>query len=174
MFMRGLFIGRFQPFHNGHLHIIRKALEEVDELVIVIGSAECSFSSKDPFTAGERFEMIDSTMRELGFEGRTKIVPIRDVNRYSIWVDHVLSYVPRVDVVFTNNGLTELLFKEKGMTVKGTELVDRTDLSGVVIRERMINGGNWEELIPEPVRNLIFEFNGVERLRSIQVKGDRP
>lgn len=172
--MRGLFIGRFQPFHKGHLHIIRKALEEVDELVIVIGSAERSFSLKDPFSAGERFEMIHEALMDLGLDGRIMIVPVRDVNRYSIWVDHVLSYVPRIDVIFTNNSLTEMLFSEKGMDVKGTELVDRSKLSGVVIRDMMIEGGKWEELVPECVCTILKGMNGVQRLRYISRKGDRP
>ncbi len=172
--MRGLFVGRFQPFHNGHLHIIQKALEEVDELVIVIGSAECSFSSKDPFTAGERFEMIDAVMKQLGLFNRVKIIPIRDVNRYSIWVDHILSYIPRIDVVFTNNGLTETLFKEKGIEVRGTELVDRSKLSGVVIRERMIADEQWEDLVPEGVGAIVKDIGGPGRLRRISRKGDRP
>jgi nicotinamide-nucleotide adenylyltransferase len=172
--MRGLFVGRFQPFHNGHLYIIQKALEEVDELVIVIGSAECSFSSKDPFTAGERLEMMDSVMKDLGLMERVKIIPIRDVNRYSIWVDHVLSYIPRIDVVFTNNGLTETLFKEKGIEVRGTELVDRAELSGIVIRKKMMEGEPWEDQVPESVRAIISEVGGVRRLQRISRKGDRP
>lgn len=34
---RGLFVGRFQPFHLGHLHVIKELLEKVDELIIAIG-----------------------------------------------------------------------------------------------------------------------------------------
>ncbi|MEM3766696.1 MAG: adenylyltransferase/cytidyltransferase family protein, partial [Candidatus Bathyarchaeia archaeon] len=34
MTKRGLFVGRFQPFHKGHLHVIKEILSEVDELVI--------------------------------------------------------------------------------------------------------------------------------------------
>ncbi|MEM2947357.1 MAG: adenylyltransferase/cytidyltransferase family protein, partial [Candidatus Bathyarchaeia archaeon] len=39
MVKRGLFVGRFQPFHKGHLSVIEDILKEVDELVIVVGSA---------------------------------------------------------------------------------------------------------------------------------------
>lgn len=58
MVRRGLFVGRFQPFHLGHLMAIKDVLEEVDELVIVIGSAQCSHDVDDPFTAGERLVMV--------------------------------------------------------------------------------------------------------------------
>ena len=51
---RGLLIGRMQPVHNGHIQIIEKTLNYVDEVVIGIGSAQLSHELKDPFTAGER------------------------------------------------------------------------------------------------------------------------
>ena len=35
----GIFIGRFQPLHNAHLHIIKEALLDVDHLLLFIGSA---------------------------------------------------------------------------------------------------------------------------------------
>ncbi|HLN89981.1 MAG TPA: adenylyltransferase/cytidyltransferase family protein, partial [Candidatus Binatia bacterium] len=54
MVNRGLYVGRFQPFHLGHLDAIKYVLKEVDELVIVIGSAQYSHNSNNPFTAGER------------------------------------------------------------------------------------------------------------------------
>lgn len=51
--VRGILIGRMQPVHNGHIEVIKKTLEEVDEIVIGIGSAQKSHELKDPFTAGE-------------------------------------------------------------------------------------------------------------------------
>ena len=51
---RGLLIGRMQPVHNGHIEIIKQILEEVDEIIIGIGSAQLSHELKNPFTAGER------------------------------------------------------------------------------------------------------------------------
>ncbi|MFB0514560.1 MAG: adenylyltransferase/cytidyltransferase family protein, partial [Candidatus Bathyarchaeia archaeon] len=40
MVKRGLFVGRFQPIHKGHVKAISDILKQVDELVIVIGSAQ--------------------------------------------------------------------------------------------------------------------------------------
>ena len=56
---RGLFIGRFQPFHLGHLQDIINALKEVDELVIGIGSSNEKHTKYNPFSVEERIEMID-------------------------------------------------------------------------------------------------------------------
>ena len=56
--MRGLYIGRFQPYHLGHQAVLEKIAEEMDEIVIVIGSAQESHTAENPFTSGERMEMI--------------------------------------------------------------------------------------------------------------------
>jgi bifunctional NMN adenylyltransferase/nudix hydrolase len=55
-----VFIGRFQPFHEGHAHILKRALELGDKVVIIIGSAAAPRSPRNPFTAEERIEMIQS------------------------------------------------------------------------------------------------------------------
>jgi len=46
----GLIIGRFQPFHNGHLYAIKNALKKVDELVIAIGSSQYVNTEDNPFS----------------------------------------------------------------------------------------------------------------------------
>ena len=56
--MRGLYIGRFQPYHLGHQAVLEEIAREVDEIVIVIGSAQESHGPENPFTSGERMEMI--------------------------------------------------------------------------------------------------------------------
>jgi len=50
--MRGLYIGRFQPYHLGHQAVLEKIAREMDEIIIVIGSAEASHTLENPFTAG--------------------------------------------------------------------------------------------------------------------------
>ena len=81
--MRALFVGRFQPFHLGHLEVLLRIVKEHEPL-IVIGSAEISHTLRDPFTAGERFMMIEAAMREADIEKYT-IIPVINVNRYGIW-----------------------------------------------------------------------------------------
>jgi len=64
MVKRGLIVGRFQPFHKGHLHAVKRVLEEVDEIIIVVGSAQYSHRLDNPFTAGERLLMIRRALQE--------------------------------------------------------------------------------------------------------------
>ncbi len=54
----GVFIGRFQPFHNGHLYVINEALKQVDDMLILIGSTGEPRTYHNPFTAPERITMI--------------------------------------------------------------------------------------------------------------------
>ena len=61
---RGLMVGRFQPFHKGHLFLVRQILQDCDELIIAIGSAQFNYSYTDPFTAGERIMMIHAALVE--------------------------------------------------------------------------------------------------------------
>ena len=64
MVNRGLYVGRFQPFHLGHVEAIKKILDEVEELVVVIGSAQYSHNRGNPFTVGERLVMIRNALDE--------------------------------------------------------------------------------------------------------------
>ncbi|MGA1873375.1 MAG: nicotinamide-nucleotide adenylyltransferase [Thermoplasmatota archaeon] len=170
--MRGLFIGRFQPLHMGHISIIETALKEVDELIIGIGSAECSYTMKDPFTAGERVEMILRCANEFGWKGRLIPIPLRDINRYSIWVDHVVSLVPLFEVVFSNNPLTSRLFCDEGFRVKSTKIVDRKHFSGTAIRNVMSGGGDWKKYVPRSTAEVI-EFYGWDKRMDDIGNGDQ-
>ncbi|MHB8407839.1 MAG: NUDIX domain-containing protein [Acidiferrobacterales bacterium] len=53
-FKHAVFIGRFQPFHLGHLDAIRYGKKIADELTVVIGSSFQSRSIRNPFSAKER------------------------------------------------------------------------------------------------------------------------
>lgn len=70
-------IGRFQPFHNGHLSLVRLALEAAPRVVVVIGSAFQARSPKHPFTWQERAEMIRLALPEAQRQ-RLHVVPVRD------------------------------------------------------------------------------------------------
>ncbi|HEC95998.1 MAG TPA: nicotinamide-nucleotide adenylyltransferase, partial [Euryarchaeota archaeon] len=117
--MRALYVGRFQPFHRGHIHNVKKILEENDELIIGIGSAQYSHTLKNPFTCGERIEMIRRTIDDLS---RVIIIPITDLHIHALWVRHVCNIVPKFDVVYSNEPLTVRLFKEEGFLVKSLPL----------------------------------------------------
>ncbi len=163
---RSLVIGRFQPFHNGHLEVIRKCSAESEGLVIGIGSAQYSHEPDNPFTAGERYLMIDEALKEAGVDDYC-IVPIEDLNRYSVWVSHVVSMVPPFKRVYSNNHFTRRLFSEAGFELRDSPLYSRDMYSGTEVRRRMVNGEDWRSLVPPAVARVIDEMDGVSRLRDI-------
>ena len=173
MVKRGLLVGRFQPFHLGHLGAIKDILKEVDELVIVIGSAQHSHRINDPFTAGERLTMVCKALEEAGMDcSRIWVVPVPDVHLHMMWVSAVEGYTPKFDVVYSNEPLTRRLFIEAGYKVKAMRFHERKLYSSTEIRERMLKDESWEKLVPKSVATFIREIDGVNRLRDL-TKSDK-
>ena len=162
---RGFYIGRFQPFHNGHLSMVERIADDVDELVLGIGSADDSHTTRNPFTAGERIMMIRKSLVE--FDLVTYAVPIEDLERNSVWVSHVQSMSPDFDVAYSNNPLVIQLFREAGIEIRQSPMFNREVLEGSEVRERMITDGDWESLVPEAVTEVIEEMNGIERIQMV-------
>ena len=165
---RGLFLGRFNPFHLGHLMAIKEILEQEEELIIAIGTTQQSHSLENPFTAGERVLMIHAAMKEAKIPlDRLFIVTIPDIFRNSVWVSHLCSYCPPFTHVYTNNSLTRRLFNEAGFEVRSTGPFNRHDYKGSQIRELMINGTKWQVMVPKAVLKVIKSIDGLNRLQDI-------
>ena len=58
----GVFLGRFQPFHIGHMSIVEEILQHHERLVLVIGSAEKSGTDENPWTLQEREKIIRASI----------------------------------------------------------------------------------------------------------------
>jgi nicotinamide-nucleotide adenylyltransferase len=168
MVKRGLYVGRFQPFHLGHLEAIKDVLNEVEELVIVIGSAQYSHNIQNPFTAGERLVMIRRALREAKVDySRLWIVPVPDVHLHMLWVSALEGYTPRFNIVYSNEPLTCRLFTEAGYEVKSIRFFQRKFFTSTLVREKMLKGENWMKLVPRTVADFINEIDGVSRLRDL-------
>jgi nicotinamide-nucleotide adenylyltransferase len=165
----GLFIGRFQPFHKGHLATVKFALEKVEHLVIVVGSAQKSHEPRNPFTAGERIRMIKESL-DIDSETdvrRILIIPIPDTDVHSLWTHQVDMLVPKYDVVFANDLFTLMLFREQGVKAIEAPLYRRNEMKATEIRRRMAADEIWEDLVPMSVSKVIKEINGVERVKAL-------
>ena len=168
---RGILIGRMQPVHNGHMQVIKKILDEVDEIIIGIGSAQLSHEAKDPFTAGERLVMISQALAEEGIDSsKYYIIPMQDINFNAIWVSHVKMLTPPFSIVYSGNSLVKQLFSEEGFEVRQPPLYDRLHLSGTEVRRRILEDENWQELVPKATADVINEINGIERMKNLSIK----
>jgi nicotinamide-nucleotide adenylyltransferase len=166
--LRGLYVGRFQPFHIGHLDAIKEVLKEVDELVIVIGSAQYSHNCNNPFTAGERLVMVREALKEDGVDSsKVWIVPVPDVHLHMLWVSAVEGYTPKFNVLYSNEPLTRRLFMEAGYQVKSIPLFERKLYMSTLIREKMVKDESWSECVPKSTADFIKKIDGVNRLRDL-------
>lgn len=165
MAMNALLIGRFQPFHKGHLYLIQDLSHTYTQVIIGVGSSQYSHTADNPFSFEERREMITRSLANTGIINY-RILAIPDIHNPPRWVDHVLTYVSDFDVVISNNPETCRLFQEKGFTVKRTPLYKRNQYSGKEIRSRLSAGARWTSLVPEQVAEIIKEINGQERFKN--------
>lgn len=161
----GLFLGRFQPFHLGHLHVIKQAKQMVDELVIGIGSAQYSHTQENPFTASEREEMIDNTLKAMNM-GNYEIVQIEDIEEDGQYVRHVEKYVPDFQLVFAaTNKVTEQLFGKKYSvwTCARHKNIESKNIRALMLE----NDPGWRTMVPGETAKVIDEIEGIGRIRHV-------
>lgn len=164
-----LFIGRFQPLHYGHIYILTKILKKYSKLKIGIGSSQLSKIKTDPFTYEERFNFISSALKERGINpNRFEIFPIPDIFNANKWVDHVVSIVGEFDTVFSNSDWVRQLFHNKGINVGEKIEIFKKKYNGSNVR-KLISKENkkWTSLVPKEIANLIADYNGIERIKSL-------
>jgi nicotinamide-nucleotide adenylyltransferase len=164
--MKALFIGRFQPFHLGHLLLLERLSKQYDEIIIGIGSSQYQNTYDNPFSEAERKQMITNALDAVGIH-KYRIYAIPDIHDPPRWVDHVFSIVSDFDVIIANNPFTRKLFSEKGYVVKGTTFFNRKQYSGKEIRRRIIQDEPWWELVPDVVFKIITDIDGVTRVKNI-------
>ncbi len=90
----GILIGRFEPFHLGHLNNYKAATEIADKVVIFVGSSYQSRTYKNPFTFTERKSMILNAIAEQPMQVETKVLPVKDYKYSNIdWITDIQSQV---------------------------------------------------------------------------------
>ena len=164
--MDGLLIGRFQPFHLGHLDAVLFGLARTENLFICIGSSNKSNERKNPFSAEERREMITLSI-EPSITDRIKIFDIPDVGDHEKWTFEIDKIVPKYDVIFTNDEFTKTLFEKRKISVISVVLKDREKFSGTNIRNLITYDRNWRDLVPQGTRNVLDNINAKERLQNL-------
>lgn len=73
-----IFIGRFQPFHKGHMAVIQEGLKRARHVLVLVGSSDSPRSTRNPWSFNERKQMIVNA-----FDGeehqRVHVLPLKDV-----------------------------------------------------------------------------------------------
>jgi len=173
--MHALIIGRFQPFHKGHLELAKHILKECDELVIAIASAQFNYIEKDPFTAGERIWMIHEALKDGKIDlGKCYIAAVINDENNARWIGHLKSFLPPFDVVYTGNAYVSMLMKDSNIKVRNIKFYNREKYNATRIRQLMLTGRNWQELVPRSVAQIIKNIDGIKRMKVISKSESKP
>lgn len=164
-----LYIGRFQPVHLGHVHAMKYILSNHEGIVIAVGSSLTSHEKDNPFTFGERLQMLYLAFGESGVDvEKCIIIGVPDIHHvHFLWVRLVEAMSPPFKLVYTNQPFTGRLFSEAGYEVKPIPYLERERYSGIEIRRRILLGLEWNDLVPKKVYEYINSIGGVERIRSL-------
>ena len=176
-----LFLGRFQPFHNGHLETVKWLQDHYEKMYIAIGSADKAFQARNPFTAGERWRMVRETLHDEGIN-HVEIFQVDDCPDDFVWVKQVEKKLPPFQAVVANNPYVWMLMREAGYDGVFTPPYDRKVWSASNVRRLMIHGPNyqaermelvkWQNLVPDAVIRVLNGINGEERVQMIAKEED--
>jgi len=162
--MKGLFIGRFQPFHKGHLEAVKQILEECDSLIIGIGSAQEKRTSANPLSGGERITMIKEVIENRKIDD-VEVYPIPDLNCHPAWPYYVEAILPDFEKVYGNSEVVLKLFESISHDTGKINQIDRKRLSGTEIRDRIREGREWKYLLPEEVAEYLGDIDMEHRVK---------
>jgi bifunctional NMN adenylyltransferase/nudix hydrolase len=91
-----ILIGRFQPFHNAHLEIVKQAAKISKSIVIIVGSSFQPRTYKNPFTFDDRKSMIESAILDSGIDIEYHIEPnIDTIYNDQAWAARIQNIVSK-------------------------------------------------------------------------------
>ena len=164
--MNGLLIGRFQPFHLGHLEALQFALSKVDKLWLGLGSSNKPMEKTNPFSVEERKQMIMSSIDD-SIKNKISIFPIPDLDNHVKWIENIDTIVPDYQIVFSNDPMTEHLYSKRNVNVTTIPFFKRDQLSGTRLRDLIKSDQKWDDLVPEGTKLLLQKFDAKNRLKIL-------
>ncbi|MDH3488883.1 MAG: nicotinamide-nucleotide adenylyltransferase [Nitrosopumilus sp.] len=168
-------MGRFQPFHLGHLNLVTQILNECDEVIIAITSSQFNYLEKDPFTAGERIEMIHNSLKDASLDlNNIFIVSLENQFNIATWASYLKSTLPYFDKVYSGNDYVSMLLSDSGIDVVKPVFLDRPQFNATKIRNMIKMNDNWKELVPNAVYELLTKINAKNRLTVISQTDTKP
>ena len=166
-------LGRFQPFHRGHAHLVDAALHK-GPVTIAIGSSEAEMTPNNPWDSSERESMIRAWLA-----GRdAEIVLIPDINDPPNWVEHASKYHGKGTLV-TSDEDTKNLYEDAGFVVEWVDLSNRETYEGWRVRATLKMLSTVYEVdaqkevmsvsIPKEVVDWLVEKDALHRLYSMSL-----
>ena len=165
-----VFVGRFQPFHNGHLEAIKWILGQTGEVSIVIGSMQEYGQANNPLDFKERKEILEAALKEAGIKNY-KIFGLPDFRNNAAWSKKLLEVAGldagRAVLVSLNDWA-----RESAREI-GIEIADHPmffdNLSATQVRQTVAAGFEWDKLAPVAVARHLKNNGGLKRIADSQV-----
>ena len=162
-----LYIGRFQPFHKGHLKYLKKIMRENDFLKLIIGSSQEKNTFKNPFSVVERKKMILGCLK-------AEKIPLEKIEILTAadcpgddkkWLDSILKKAGKFDLVYAGeNKIIYRIFMENGFKVDKIKRL--MGIIGTKVRKLILQGKEWKHLVPESVYEYLKKIDGEERIKK--------
>ena len=162
----GVYIGRFQPFHNGHLHVVLEALEKCEKLLMLVGSVNLAPSIRNPWSFNERRDMIYLGV-PYKYRDRLIIEEIRDSSYMnSSWIANVKSVIWQYndtskEVLLVGHGKDETSWYLKAFPeFNYLDVKNVTNIDASNIREQILEGNPtlWPTQVPEQVCEMLLKL----------------
>ncbi len=131
-----------------------------------LGSSNKSIEKNNPFSAEERKEMILSSIDD-SMKNKITIYFIPDVDNHVKWIEKIDTIVPKFDIVFSNDPLTDHLYSKKTVQVISIPFLNRDTLSGTNIRNLIISDQEWENFVPEGTKNFLINHGAKAHLKNL-------
>ncbi|MEK7494982.1 MAG: pantetheine-phosphate adenylyltransferase [Patescibacteria group bacterium] len=153
-----LIVGRFQPFHKGHLFLIRKAIEKADKIIIGIGSANI-IDENNPIDFETRKKVIKAVFYKEGIEEKlVRIVPLDDYFDDKKWLVNLKKQVGKFSIALGNNEWTNNILKKADYKVIKVNYLKRGLYEGWRIRKLIKEGKKWQDRVPNYLIKAISDF----------------
>jgi cytidyltransferase-like protein len=126
-----IFVGRFQPYHTGHIELINQKLNEgVPALILVRDIAP---DEKNPFTTEQTVEMIEKYHKAKGDDVKVMIIPDIESVNFGRGVGYSINeFIPPDNIGF---------------------------ISATKIRESIKSGDNtWKEMVDESIQQDVIKY----------------
>ena len=149
-----VFIGRFQPFHLGHLKVIEQGLKQAKQLIVLCGSAHQPRSTRNPWTVEEREQMIRGALTEEQ-NRRLHFAPLMDiVYNDETWVRNVQA---TVNGIVTAHHPTP--HKQANIGLIGHSKDESSYYLKLFPQWRSVQVENYKNLCATPLREAMFVEN---------------
>ncbi len=151
----GLVIGRFQPFHYGHIYLFKQAVAACEAITIGIGSSN-KRNKENPFTYTQRKRMLEVFLEKEKMKASViKIFPLPDTTDDAAWLQHVLEKAGKFYVVIGDNEWVNAIFEKAGYKVIRIGHYKRDLYEGEKIRGLIKDKKKWQDRVPAYIIDLI-------------------